>query len=73
MGVIDGTVLGDCRLSTVGKGGGGVANWKVGAVAASCCCCAVYVECRVCSTEEREAGGVEPEELAGPELLTACA
>ena len=26
----------------------------------------------MCSTEEREAGGVELE-LAGPELLTACA
>ena len=34
--VVD-TLLGEGR-STVGKGGGGVANWKVGAVAASCCC-----------------------------------
>ena len=24
---------------TVGNGGGGVANWKVGAVDESCCCC----------------------------------
>ena len=41
----NGTLFWEVGRSTVGKGGGGVANWKVGGAVplASCCCCCCCV------------------------------